>query len=69
MPRPRCSSCYYLGRQQADEGNFETVCRRNSPMPIAEEDVHESSLTYWPRVYADVDWCGDHFPRGEDAEI
>lgn len=66
MPRPRCSSCYYLGHQQVDRDSYETVCRRNSPMPIAEEEVSVSSHTFWPLVHAEIDWCGDHFPRGED---
>lgn len=65
MSRPTCMTCYYLGKDKTDEGEF-PVCRRNAPVPVSEEDI-EATVARWPMVEATYDWCGDHHPIGEAA--
>ena len=65
MPRPRCNSCYYLGQQTVHDDPTVNVCRRQSPIPVADDDGRVSERAKWPIVFPDDDWCGDHTWIGE----
>lgn len=60
---PKCENCRFAEMQYQQPGGDRrpfALCRRYAPKP----DGVEPSL--WPRVHAQLDWCGEFQDRARD---
>ena len=73
MTKPKCETCEWWDRDEIcpEEGENFSVCRKNAPRPLSENDKFfargKDVPSQWPETNGD-DWCGEHSDNAKQPE-